>query len=218
MTTETKILAAIGLVTVGIMAAGIFFLSKPVSTDLSEARQVNQSILVKPDSSQTGPKDARVTFVEFGDLQCPACAQALPTIQKLKEEYRGKVNFVFRHYPLPQHKNAVISAMAAEAAGEQNKFWEMHDKLYENQAEWAETANALEIFVKYAKELSLDTNKFKKAVEDGKFKDKILRDEGDGAAAQIRYTPTFFINGKIVEGSSSFDVLKSGIDAELNKN
>ena len=117
MTTETKILAAIGLVTVGIMAAGIFFLSKPVSTDLSEARQVNQSILVKPDSSQTGPKDARVTFVEFGDLQCPACAQALPTIQKLKEEYRGKVNFVFRHYPLPQHKNAVISAMAAEAAG-----------------------------------------------------------------------------------------------------
>ncbi len=218
MTTETKILAAIGLVTVGIMAAGIFFLSKPVSTDLSEARQVNQSILVKPDSSQTGPKDARVTFVEFGDLQCPACAQALPTIQKLKEEYRGKVNFVFRHYPLPQHKNAVISAMAAEAAGEQNKFWEMHDKLYENQAEWAETANALEIFVKYAKELSLDTNKFKKAVEDEKFKDKILRDEGDGAAAQIRYTPTFFINGKIVEGSSSFDVLKSGIDAELNKN
>ena len=94
----------------------------------------------------------------------------------------------------------------------------MHDKLYENQAEWAETANALEIFVKYAKELSLDTNKFKKAVEDEKFKDKILRDEGDGAAAQIRYTPTFFINGKIVEGSSSFDVLKSGIDAELNKN
>lgn len=218
MTTETKILAGIGLITVGIMGAGIFFLSKPASTDLSDARQVNQSILVKADSSQTGPVDAKVTLVEFGDFQCPACAQTLPTVQKLKNEYKDKVNFVFRHYPLPQHKNAVIAAMASEAAGEQNKFWEMHDMLYENQTEWAETEKPLEHFLKYAKELSLDMNKFKKAVEDEKFKDKVLRDEGDGAAAQIRYTPTFFINGRIVEGSSSFEILKSGIDTELNKN
>lgn len=218
MTTETKILAAIGLTTVIIMAAGIFFLSKPASTDLSTARQVNQSILVKPDSSQSGPLDAKVTLVEFGDFQCPACAQTASTIKTLKEEFKGKVNFVFRHYPLPQHKNAISAAMASEAAGEQSKFWEMHDVIYANQTEWSESEKAIDFFVKYAKNLSLDTEKFKKALTDEKFKPKILRDEADGGAAQIRYTPTLFINGKIIEGSSSYDILKSGIETELNKN
>ena len=217
MTTETKVLAGIGVITVGILTAGIFFLSKPVPTDLSGARQVNSEILVKIDSSQTGPTDAKVTLVEFGDFQCPACAQTQPVVNKLKEEYKGKVNFVFRHYPLPQHKNAVIAAQAAESAGEQKKFWEMHDALYENLSEWAEVDKPLNIFIKYARELSLNTDQFKKAIETEKFKSKVLKDEQDGGAAQIRYTPTFFINGRIIEGSSTYETLRGGIETELNK-
>jgi protein-disulfide isomerase len=217
MTTETKVLAGIGVITVGILTAGIFLLSKPVPTDLSGARQVNSEILVKIDSSQTGPTDAKVTLVEFGDFQCPACAQTQPVVNKLKEEYKGKVNFVFRHYPLPQHKNAVIAAQAAESAGEQKKFWEMHDALYENLSEWAEVDKPLNIFIKYARELSLNADQFKKSVESEKFKSKVLKDEQDGGAAQIRYTPTFFINGRIIEGSSTYETLRGGIETELNK-
>jgi len=217
MTTETKVLAGIGVITVGILTAGIFLLSKPVPTDLSGARQVNSEILVKSDSSQTGPTNAKVTLVEFGDFQCPACAQTQPVVNKLKEEYKGKVNFVFRHYPLPQHKNAVIAAQAAESAGEQKKFWEMHDALYENLSEWAEVEKPLNIFIKYARELSLNADQFKKSVESEKFKSKVLKDEQDGGAAQIRYTPTFFINGRIIEGSATYDTLRGGIETELNK-
>jgi protein-disulfide isomerase len=217
MTTETKVLAGIGVITVGILTAGIFLLSKPVPADLSGARQVNSEILVKIDSSQTGPTDAKVTLVEFGDFQCPACAQTQPVVNKLKEEYKGKVNFVFRHYPLPQHKNAVIAAQAAESAGEQKKFWEMHDALYENLSEWAEVDKPLNIFIKYARELSLNVDQFKKSVESEKYKSKVLKDEQDGGAAQIRYTPTFFINGRIIEGSATYDTLRGGIETELNK-
>ncbi len=217
MTTETKALAGIGLLTIGILVAGAFFLSKPEITDLTSTPTVNESILIKSDSTQTGPKDAKVTIVEFGDFQCPACAQAQSVVNRLKEEYSGKMNFVYRHYPLSQHKNAVIAAQAAEAAGEQKKFWEMSDMLYENQSEWGESAKPLDIFANYAQELKLDVNQFKKAVTDEKYKAKVLKDQADGTAAQIRYTPTFFINGHKIEGSFAYDTFKGGIEAELKK-
>lgn len=217
LTTETKVLGGIGIATVLILVLGAFFLSKPVSTDLSSAPTVNENILVNSESMQTGPKDAKVRFVEFGDFQCPACASAHPVVNQLREEYKDKVNFIYRHYPLPQHKNAMIAALAAEAAGEQNKFWEMADKLYENQAEWAESNKPKDSFMKYAGELSLNIQLFKKTLDTEKFKNRVNKGQSDGAAAQIRYTPTFFINGRKIEGSFSYDVLKSGVESELNK-
>lgn len=217
MTTETKILGGIGILTIVILGLGAFFLSKPVNSDLSSTPVVNKEILIKADSIQTGPVDSKVSVVEFGDFQCPACAQVHPVVNRLKEEYKDRVNFVYRHYPLPQHKNAVLAGQAAEAANEQKRFWEMADKLYGNQTEWAENANPMDIFVKYASDLKLNTDQFKKALTDEKLKKIVLNGQADGAAAQIRYTPTFFINGHIVDGSSSYDILKAGIESELNK-
>lgn len=217
MTTETKALAGIGILTIVILVVGAFFLSKPETTDLTSTPSVNENILIKSDSTQTGPKDAKVKVVKFGDFQCPACAQANPVVSKLKDEYKGRVNFVYRHYPLSQHKNAMIAAQAAESAGEQNKFWEMSDMLYGNQSEWGESVKPLDIFVKYAQELNLNVDQFKKAVTDEKYKEKVLKDQADGTAAQIRYTPTFLINGHMIEGSSTYDTLKAGIEEIMNK-
>jgi protein-disulfide isomerase len=216
MTTETKVLIGIGAVTVAILSAGIFFLNKPVPVDLSSVPQVDQKVLIRPDSHQTGPKNAKVTFVEFGDYQCPACGVVYPTVKQLEEEYKGKVNFVFRNYPLPQHNNAMIAAEAAEAAGEQGKYWQMHDKLFSTQGDWSNNSNPLDLFDNYAKDLKLNVDQFTKAVQTNKFNKKISADKQDGVTVNIQYTPSFFINGHLIGGAATYDTLRNAIESQLN--
>jgi len=220
MTQETKVISGIGVVTVAILVGAIFFLSKP-SEDTATVLSADPKVFVREDSHSIAPNPAKVTIVEFGDYQCPACAALQPTVKELILRFTPKkseqVNIVYRHFPLPQHKYALISAEAAEAAGEQGKFWEMHEKLYETQTQWAESNNPLEIFVGYAKDLGLNIEQFKQAVESNKFASKIQQDKNDGVALGINSTPTFFINGKKLEDAPSFDNFKSKIEAELNK-
>jgi protein-disulfide isomerase len=142
MKKQIIILIIIGLVVVG---GGILLLTlaNPETSRNGDSSQVvDSALLVKGDSHMTGQTNAKVTFVEFGDYQCPACALVAPMIKNVLSEYKDNkdVNFVYRHYPLPQHTNAVPAAMAAEAAGEQGKYWEMHDRLYENQKDWERLA------------------------------------------------------------------------------
>lgn len=218
MTQEAKVILGIGAVAVAIVIGAVFLLSKPSQEANLSA---DPKIFVREDSHSVAPGAAKVTIVEFGDYQCPSCAAAQPTVKELILRYTPKkseqVNIVYRHFPLPQHKNALISAEAAEAAGEQGKFWEMHDKLYENQTQWSESNNPLDIVVGYAKELKLDTEKFKQAVENNKFANKIQQDKNDGITLGVNSTPTFFINGKKLEGMPSFENFKSKIEAELRK-
>jgi hypothetical protein len=106
---------------------------------------VDEKSLVRETSHSIGPSDAKVTIVEFGDYQCPACAQADPTMERIIDEYAktGKIRFVFRHFPLSIHANAMPAAEAAEAAGSQGKYFEMHAKIYAGQPEWEEEEKAL---------------------------------------------------------------------------
>lgn len=218
MTQEAKVILGIGAVTLAIVISAAFFLSKP---NQESSVSADPKVFVREDSHSYAPNPAKVTIVEFGDYQCPACAVAEPAVKEVILKYTPRkseqVNFVFRNFPLTQHKHSLIAAEAAEAAGEQGKFWEMHDKLYESQSAWAESNNPLELFVSYAKALELNTDKFKQAIESNKFANKIQQDQSDGNTLGVNSTPTFFMNGKRLEGVPSFENFKSKIDAELNK-
>jgi protein-disulfide isomerase len=140
---------------------------------------------------------AKAVLVEFGDFQCGACAAARLRISKIIEQYGSQLKVVFKQYPMQRiHRNAMIAAQAAEAAGQQFKFWEMHDLLFERQNRWAQVPDAHTIFLKYASELGLDLARFKRDIWDSKTKEKIYRDVMEGQIAQVQSVPAFFLNGK----------------------
>src|SRR3989338_8276966 len=188
MSKDLKIMATIGALVIA--GGALLLLSNKPSAPFGDAP-------VPSEAYRTGNSDARVTIVEFGDYQCGACAVAHPIIKQVISQYQpSELSFVFRHFPLQSHRNAMVAAQSAEAAGEQGKYWEMHDKIYEKQDEWAENARAFEIMQGYASELGLDMDKFKQAVEQERYKEKILADQSEGLEIGINATPTFFINGE----------------------
>ncbi|HEV7475642.1 MAG TPA: thioredoxin domain-containing protein [Pyrinomonadaceae bacterium] len=143
------------------------------------------------------PADAVVTLEEFGDYQCPPCGLLHPTLKKLKQELGPNLNFVFRNLPLPTlHKNAVAAAQAAEAARVQDRFWEMHDLLYENQDLWKDDINPRSIFLKFASDLGLDTQRFARDMDDKQVLFRIEADEQAAAQLGIAGTPTIIIDGR----------------------
>jgi protein-disulfide isomerase len=159
-----------------------------------------------------GPKNAPVTIVAWSDFECPFCSRAVPTLEQVEKEYKGKVKIAFKHQPLPFHANAKAAAQASMAAHEQGKFWEMHDKLFANQR-----ALDRESLEKYAAELKLNMTKFKTDMDSGKFDKQIEADMADGASKGANGTPTFFINGRTLVGAQPFDAFKKVIDEELKK-
>ena len=157
-----------------------------------------------------GAKDALVTIVQFSDFQCPFCSRVEPTIDQVMKEYKGKVRVAWRDLPLPFHPNAMPAAIAARAAGEQGKFWEMHDKIFADQQHLDR-----ETYEKYAGELGLNMGKFKAALDAQKGKEAIEADAAAGGKIGARGTPAFFINGKFLSGAQPFEAFKAKIDEEL---
>jgi protein-disulfide isomerase len=157
-----------------------------------------------------GAKDALVTIVQFSDYQCPFCSRVEPTINQVMKEYQGKVRVAWRDLPLPFHPNAKPAAIAARAAGEQGKFWEMHDKIFADQAHMDRPT-----YEKYAGELGLNLAKFKAALDAEKGKEAIEADSTAGGKIGARGTPAFFINGKFLSGAQPFEMFKTKIDEEL---
>lgn len=217
MTGEAKAISAIGIATVLIIAGGVLISSRmgKSSSNSTPAQKVDSNLLVRDDSNKISTDSAKVTLVEFGDFQCPACAAYHGTVKKIINDNKGKLNFVFRNFPLSQHQNAQIASEAAEAAGEQGKYWEMYDILYEKQSDWSDSRKPLDIFQQYAKDIKLDVEKFKKSVNDNKFADKINKDKVDGNAAGVDATPTFYINNEKFSGSPVD--LETRINMELKK-
>lgn len=198
------VLIGIGLATIILLVGGVFLFSKSGSS----VKKVSNDLLIGKDSYQTDPK-APVTLVEFGDYECPACSAYKPLVKQALNDFPGQLNFVFRNFPLPQHANANVSSYAAEAAGLQGKFWEMHDKLYDTQKDWATSSDAKSIFLGYAKDMGLDVSKFTQDLDSQKIKDKVSRDEADGNLLNINSTPTFYINGVKIENlPGSYDAFK----------
>jgi protein-disulfide isomerase len=163
-------------------------------------------------SAQKGPADALVTIVEFSEFQCPFCKRVNPTIKQIADTYGKDVRFVFKHNPLPFHKDAFPAAELAVEANEQGKFWEMHDKLFENQQ--ALTRDKLD---EYAKAVGLNMGKVKSALDTGKHKPTIEAEQQLARSLGASGTPSFFINGRGLRGAQPFDAFKAVIDEELAK-
>ena len=199
MTDQLKIMLGIGAGAILLLVGGVFLATRQHSP--TPTTTVDSSLLVNSDSHQTATESARITLVEFGDYQCPACGAAHPVLKQLLAKYGDHVNLVFRNFPLTQHKNAYLAAEAAEAAGEQGKYWPMHDLLYDRQKDWAEAADPLPLFVEYAKSLELDPSKFSKSLQDHKFITVIQTDLTEGNKSGVNSTPTFFINGSQFAGN-----------------
>ncbi len=144
-----------------------------------------------------GNQSAPVTVEEFGDFQCPSCGAYYPELKKIESEFGDRLKVIFRELPLvPMHEHALLAAQAAEAAGLQGKFWEMHDQLYENQAKWTEAKDLVPLFVDYAKQIGVDPDRFMKDLNGDKVATRIFQDGKRAHALNIKGTPSFFVNGK----------------------
>jgi protein-disulfide isomerase len=157
-----------------------------------------------------GPKNAPVTVVAFSDFECPFCSRVVPTLKQIEDTYKGKVRVAFKNLPLDFHANAQVAAEAALAANEQGKFWEMHDKMFENQRQLDRLS-----LEKYAQDLGLNLPKFKQALDSGKYKDQVQKDKQLASTVGATGTPTFFVNGRSLVGAQPFDAFKKLIDEEL---
>jgi protein-disulfide isomerase len=171
----------------------------------------------KPTSHVAG--EGSITLVEYGDYECPYCGAAYPVVKQVEEKYKDQVKFQFRHLPLLQvHKNAFVAARAAEAAGMQGKFWEMHDLLYQNQQNWSKASDPRSIFDQFATQLGLNVKQFKADSNSSKVNNLINADiaEFNKTGEQVS-TPTFFLNGKKIQVNNTVEDFSKIIDAKLKK-
>jgi protein-disulfide isomerase len=165
---------------------------------------------IRADDPVRGNPKAPVTLVVFSDFQCPFCARVEPTLAEVQKQYRDKVRLVWKHQPLPFHPNALPAAEAAEAAREQGKFWEMHDRLFSSQRELSP-----DTYERIAKEIGLDVRRFQDATRSGRAKGRIQDDQRVAGRVGANGTPTMFVNGEKVEGAVPFEMLKAVIDRKL---
>lgn len=178
---------------------------EPPPVDISKLSPISQNDYIR------GEATVPVTLIEFADFQCPYCARHQETLTKILEEYKDKVRLVFRHFPLSSiHPLAEKSAEAAECAGKQGKFWEMHDKLFANQATLGlETINAI------VQDLKLDVKKFADCFDSGTTTAKIQNQAQEAIAAGVTGTPGTFVNGVLVKGAVPYDQFKQIIEQAL---
>lgn len=163
-----------------------------------------------------GNPDAAVKLVEYSDFQCPACAQFQPFINEIVAEYGDRLSFEYRHFPLSQiHRLAEPAARAAEAAGQQGKFFEFHDKLFENQGNWSNSTNPAQFFITYATELGLDIDAFTKAQRSSILRDHVRSHFNEARAAGFTGTPSFLLNGEKME-FRTFDEFRAQIVAAID--
>jgi protein-disulfide isomerase len=160
-----------------------------------------------------GNLNAPVTLEEYGDFQCPPCGMFAAFLGQLEKEYDSRLRIVFRNFPLKMHEHAREAALAAEAAGLQGRFWEMHDVLYREQDAWSKTPNVRELFESYAGTIGLDLDKFKKDMDSEQTKARVEADRQRGESLGIQITPTLFINNQPVDQK---DRNPEGIRAEIN--
>lgn len=168
-----------------------------------------------------GNKTAKVTLVEYSDFQCPACGLYYPIVKKITQDFNDKILFAYRNFPLSSvHVNAEGAAWAAGAAGKQGKFWEMHDMIFENQNNWSElpVSKAKEAFIAYAKTLKLNIDQFNKDFESSEVRNKVKDDYNGGVRSGVNATPTFFINGRVIQNPQSYDEFRNAITNAINNN
>jgi Na+:H+ antiporter, NhaA family len=165
-----------------------------------------------------GSADAPVTLEEFGDFQCPPCARLAGPLQEIEKDYGTRLRVIFRNFPFAIHEHAREAAYAAEAAGLQGHFWEMHDLLYREQANWSKTKDVQLLFTSYAGMLGLNLDRFQNDMSSEKVKEKVESDKNRGDALGVKNTPTIFINNQPVPPTSlNPTTLRATVDAALRE-
>lgn len=164
----------------------------------------------------TGPTDAKITLIEYADFQCPACAAYSPITKQLRQEFDGKIRYIFRFFPLSSHQYSMIAAQTAYAAHLQGKFWEMDSLLYDNQSTWSPSTEPLKYFKEYAVSLGLDMAKFEADMNAESTKNFIKDQLNKGTEAGVNSTPSFFINGVKIQTPQGYEAFKILIQTKLN--
>jgi protein-disulfide isomerase len=180
----------IGIIVV-VLFGGAFWLSSNAAERNNEGVEIMQHF--------KGAAEPTVTLVEYSDFQCPACQSFQPAINEMLERYGDRVRLEYKHFPLPFHQFAQPAAVAAEAAGQQGKFFEYHDLLFENQANWSNAAAPTALFVSYAEELELDIEQFRRHMNSSLLRDKVRDELAEGRERGVTGTPTFFLNGEVMQ-------------------
>jgi len=152
-----------------------------------------------------GDKNAKVIIIEYSDFECPACAIYSKFLNDAMNEFGEHAVFAYRHYPLNIHKNSTSAAWAAEAAGVQGKFWEMHDRLFIYQDAWSKEENPEEIYNKFAKDLGLDVEKFKADYQSDATHQNVELDRKSAKKNKLNSTPTIFINGQQINNPGTYE-------------
>ena len=190
------IVVVVALVAVG---GGIYFYNLKRAANpppkVAKTEETTESVHV------LGPADAAVTVEEFGDFQCPPCSKLSEPLNQLQKQYN--LRLIYREFPLAIHVHAKEAAFAAEAAGRQGRFWQMHDLLYREQAVWSKATDARALFNAYAGMLQLDLDRFKTDMDSSEVQQQVEIDSHRGAAIGVKNTPTIFINNEAVPGPQS---------------
>ena len=211
---KSKIAPLLLIIVAVALAGGVaLYLSQRGST--SAALETSRDGATTQAGRIRGAANAPVTLTEYGDFQCPTCGRYHPILTELLTRYAGKLKIEYHHFPLIQiHPNALEAALAAESAADQGKFWEMHDLLYEHQSQWAPSPKAETLFLQYALELGLDSNKFMQSMRAPATRDRVVADVTKGSSI-VQGTPTFLINGQQITDLPGLEGLAERIDRQL---
>jgi protein-disulfide isomerase len=207
------IVAAVGLIT---LATGVTLYrakrsSIPAPKDATAVKEGGEALHVR------GHGDAPVTLEEFGDFECPPCGKLAPQLEQIEKDYGPRLRVIFRNYPLAVHRHARAAALAAEAAGLQDRFWDMHDVLYREQELWSKADNPRLLFISYAGVIGLDVERFKKDIDGPQVNMRVAADRKRADALSVTSTPTVFINNHPLPFDQQNVIgLRKGIDAALN--
>jgi protein-disulfide isomerase len=210
------IIVAVALLTVG--AGGMLYRAKRHAPLAAGAAPTSVAKIDEKMAHVRGGPNAPVTIEEFGDFQCPSCSGVADLLHKLEQDYRPRLRIVFRHFPLKMHSHALEAAIAAEAAGSQGRFWEMHDLLYQYQMAWSEAANVQPLFENYAGNLGLDVERFKKDLTTREVNSRVASDMELGVSGGVKNTPTLFINGREMPVPFTRETVREAIEAAITAN
>jgi protein-disulfide isomerase len=201
------------------IVVGIILLSAAALFFASMSRTPQASVpfpAVRADDHVKGASSSPVVLVEYLDFECEGCGAYYPVVKQLESEFGDRVTFVARYFPLPSHRNSMPAALAAEAAGKQGKFWEMHDLMFENQKEWGEKqVETPEVFEGFAERLGLDMAKFRSDVTSPETRARVERDISEAKELGVNSTPSFFLNGERLRNPGSYEAMKALLESSL---
>ncbi len=219
---KSRMVQTIALWSFIIIAGGltIFGISKLISQTPDDNNLTASVLMAITDTDWVkGNKQSNITLIEYSDFQCPACRGYYPILKQLSQDFGDDINFVYRHFPLKQlHPKAESAARAAETAGLQNKFWEMHDMIFENQEIWSNKRNVKEIFISYATTLNLNIEQFKNDLDSKDIKERVDDDYQGGVKLNIRSVPSFFLEGKKLTNPRTYEEFKNLIEGAIAEN